>query len=55
MSRPIKLPTRRKEQEKLLRACNTQIHDVLNLEVLFPYLVQEGKTVVRSCMIEPVR
>ena len=43
VSRPIKLPTRHREQEKLLRACNTQIHGLLNMEVLFPYLVQEGK------------
>ena len=37
-----RLPTRRKEQERLLSACNTQFHDLLNLEVLFPYLVQEA-------------
>ena len=36
------LPTQRKEQEKLLGACNARFHDLLNLEVLFPHLVQEG-------------
>ena len=36
------LPTRRREQERLLRACNSRFHDLLNLEVLYPHLVQES-------------
>ena len=43
LSLPVeKLPTRRKDQERLLGACNARFHDLLNLEVLFPHLVQEG-------------
>ena len=42
-SLPIEgLPTRKRDQERLLRVCNTRFHDLLNLEVLFPHLVQEG-------------
>ena len=37
-----RLPTRKKDQERLLSSCNTRFHDLLNLEVLFPYLVQEA-------------
>ena len=36
------LPTRKRDQERLLRICNTRFHDLLNLEVLFPHLVEEG-------------
>lgn len=36
------LPTRRKDQERLLISCSTRFHDLLNLEELFPHLVQEG-------------
>ena len=38
----VSLPTQRREQERLLRVCNTPLHNLLNLEVLFPHLVQEG-------------
>ena len=37
-----RLPTRKKDQERLLAVCNTRFHDLLNLEMLFPHLVQEG-------------
>ena len=43
VSPPVeRLPTRKKDQERLLSACNTLFHDLLNIEVLFPHLVQEG-------------
>ena len=37
-----RLPTRKKDQERLLSSCNTRLHDLLNLDMLFPHLVQEG-------------
>ena len=36
-----RLPTRKKDQERLLAVCNARFHDLLNLKVLFPHLVQE--------------
>ena len=37
-----RLPTRKRDQERLLNMCNTRFHELLNLEMLFPHLVQEG-------------
>ena len=31
-----------KQLEKLLHACSVQIHDLLHMETIFPYLVQEN-------------
>ena len=37
-----RLPTRKWDQERLLLMCTARFHDLLNLEMLFPHLVQEG-------------
>ena len=35
-------PLKPKQLEKLLRACNIQIHALLHMDIIFPYLVQEN-------------
>ena len=45
-----RLPTRKRDQERLLLMCTTQFHDLLNLEMLFPHLVQEG--LLTKCEME---
>lgn len=52
------LPTRKRDQERLLCRCNPRFHDLLNLEMLFPHLVQEGlltkRETVRLQSLSPV-